>query len=74
MVRFLAGAGMELCDVYPSLEDPAILFNEVPDKAVEDKWIYEFIEAIKEADLSLTEKRKALNRLSNIFESIEEFT
>ena len=74
MVRFLAGAGIELCDVYPSLEDPAILFNEVPDKAVEDKWIYELIEAIKEADLSLTEKRKALNRLSNIFKSIEEFT
>jgi len=73
-VRFLAGAGIELCDVYPSLEDPATLFNEVVEKSVEDRWIYELVEAIKEADLSLTDKRKALNRLSSIFKPIGEFT
>jgi len=74
MVRFLAGAGIELCDVYPSLEDPATLFNEVVEKSVEDRWIYELVEAIKEADLSLTDKRKALNRLSSIFKPVGEFT
>ena len=72
MVRFLAAASIEICEVYPSLEDPAILFGDIPKRVYEDKWLYELVEAIKEADLSLAEKRKALSRLSNVFGSLEE--
>ena len=77
MVRFLAAASIELYEVYPSLKDPAILFSEVPERSKtrdEEKWLYELIEAIKASDLNLTEKRKALNRLSTVFRSLEEYT
>ncbi len=77
MVRFLAAASIELYEVYPSLKDPAMLFSEVPErskKGDEEKRLYELVEAIKESSLSLTEKRKALNRLSTVFRSLEEYT
>ncbi len=72
MVRFLAAASIELYDVYPSLSDPAILFREMPLKVGEDRWLYELVDAIKSSDLNFVEKKKALNRLSNVFRSLEE--
>lgn len=77
MVRFLAAASIELYDVYPSLKDPAMLFSEVPKRSKrrdEERWLYELVEAIKSSSLSLTEKRKALNRLSTVFQPLEEYT
>lgn len=71
MVRFLAAASIELYGVYPSLSDPAILFREVPSRLGEDRWLYELVEAIKASNLSLTEKKKAIGRLSAVFRWIE---
>ncbi len=77
LVRFLAAASIELYDVYPSLKDPAMLFSEVLERSRlrdEERWLYELVEAIKASELSLTEKKKAFNRLSNVFHSLEEYT
>ena len=73
-IRFLAAASIELYGVYPSLIDPAMLFREVPVRLSEDKWLYELIEAIKASSLEFVEKRKAFNRLSNVFRSLEELS
>ena len=71
MIRFLAAASIELYGVYPSLSDPAMLFREIPSRKAEDKWLYELIDAIKSSNLNLIEKKKAINRLSNVFQSLE---
>lgn len=73
-VRFLAAASIELYNVYPSLDDPAMLFKELPIRNGEDKCLYELVDAIKSSDLSLTEKRKSLGRLSNIFRELDDFS
>ena len=69
-IRFLAAACMELYQVYPSLRDPAMLFEELPNHVDEDRWVYELIEAIQESDLTLAEKRKSLSRISGVFSTI----
>jgi len=73
-IRFLAAASIELYDVYPSLNDPAILFREVPMRMGEDKWLYELVDAIKSSGLSFIEKKKSLSRLSNVFRVLEDFS
>ncbi len=74
MVRFLAAAATALYDAPPSFRDPAILFSELPEKMGGDKPLYELVEAIKASKLSLAEKGKALNRLTSVFRSLEEYT
>ncbi|MCS7132323.1 MAG: DUF763 domain-containing protein [Nitrososphaeria archaeon] len=74
VIRFLAAASIELYDTYPSLEDPAILFSEVPTMIREDKWLYELVDAIKSSRMSLIEKKKSLSRLSNVFRLMDEFS
>jgi len=74
MVRFLAAASIELYEVYPSLSDPAMLFKEVPLRIREDRLLYELVDAIKASDLNSVEKKKAFNRLSTVFRSLEELS
>lgn len=74
VVRFLAAASIELYGVYPSLNDPAVLFSELAERTGEDKRLYELIEAIKSCKLNITEKRKSLSRLSNVFKLLDEFS
>lgn len=70
-VRFLATASAELYGVVPSLSDPAMLFDEIVSGVADDKKLYELIDAIKEAGISLEEKKKAINRVSSIFLTLD---
>ncbi len=70
-IRFLAAASAELYGVVPSLRDPALLFDEIVSGVADDRKLYELIEAIKESSISLEEKKKAINRVSNIFSTLD---
>lgn len=72
-LRFLVFACIQLYQVYPSFEDPALSFEEAYRLAetLDDKWIYEVMDALKESSLEMFLKKVSYNRLYNLLYNIE---
>lgn len=72
-LSFLVIAVIELYGVYPSFEDPAILFEEAykSPNAFEDRWLYEVMDAVKEAAMPMAQRRRSLGRISALFQLID---
>lgn len=72
-LRFLVFACIQLYQVYPSFEDPAISFEEVYKLTIplDDKCLYEVMDALKESSLEIFLKKVSYNRLSSFIQGIE---
>jgi hypothetical protein len=72
-LRFLVFACIQLYQVYPSFEDPAISFEEAYKLAqtLDDKWIYEVMDALKESSLEMFLKKVSYNRLSSLLYTVD---
>ncbi|MCX8193452.1 MAG: DUF763 domain-containing protein [Nitrososphaeria archaeon] len=72
-LRFLVIASIELYRVYPSFKDPAVSFEEAY-KSMEnlnDKCIYEVMDAVKESSLEIFLKKVCCNRLDELLSMLE---
>ncbi|MEM2017437.1 MAG: hypothetical protein QW718_07915, partial [Nitrososphaerota archaeon] len=72
-LRFLVFACIQLYQVYPSFEDPAISFDEAYrlTETLDDERIYEVMDALKESSLEIFLKKVSYNRLSNFIQGME---
>lgn len=72
-LRFLVFACIQLYQIYPSFDDPAISFEEAYKLAenLDDKYIYEVIDALKESSLEIFLKKVSYNRLYHLIQGIE---